>query len=314
MNSNKISRQLEEYLDYKHSLGFKLVHEEYVLRNFVARTLAVGYTGSLTCDIVFDWIAFGSKNNKTMGRKLEVIRPFSKYISAFDPEAEIIPNKLFQNVHDRPEPYIYTESEVIALMNACNSLYSPDGVRIRSVKCILGLLWSTGMRPSEPVNLKLHDIDFEKQIIVVRETKFSKERLLPVTSSVIQKIIIYKEWLECVIGKMNPDEQLFRTTGGKPMTEQSLAYAFKIIRNTIGAVPKGYPNVRLYDFRHSFACSTVLKWLETGQDANALMYTLSTYLGHSKIQDTYWYLSATQKIINRACSRYEEKFGGVDID
>lgn len=314
MNSNKISRQVEEYLNYKHSLGFKLVHEEYVLRNFVAQTLAVGYKGSLTCDIVLDWIVSGLKSDKTMGRKLEVIRPFSKYISALDPEAEVIPSKLFQNVHARPKPYIYTESEAITLMDACDSLYSPDGIRIRSVKCILGLLWSTGMRPSEPVNLKLCDIDFEKQIIVVRETKFAKERLLPVTSFFIQKIIIYKDWIERGIGKMDPDEQLFRTTAGKPMTERSLAYAFKTVRNTIYAVPKGYPNVRLYDFRHTFACNTILKWLETGQDANALLYTLSTFLGHSKIQDTYWYLSATQDLLNHACSRYEEKFGGVDID
>jgi hypothetical protein len=61
MNSNKLSHQLDDYLDYKHSLGFKLVHEEYVLRNFVNQTLAAGYMGSLTFDIVLDWIASGSK-------------------------------------------------------------------------------------------------------------------------------------------------------------------------------------------------------------------------------------------------------------
>ncbi|WP_295095736.1 tyrosine-type recombinase/integrase [Ruminococcus sp.] len=314
MNSNKLNRQLNEYLDYKHSLGFKLEHEECVLRNFAAYTLAVGYMGSLTCNIVLDWIASSSKSDKTKGRKLEVIRPFSKYISAFDPDAESIPNKLFHNVHSRPEPYIYTETEVITLMDACESLFSPDGIRSRSVKYIIGLLWSTGMRPSEPINLRLRDIEFEKQIIIVRETKFAKERLIPVTNSVIQKIIIYKDWLESAIGKIYPDDQLFRTTFGKPMTERALAYAFKTIRHTIHAVPKGYPDVRLYDFRHTFACNTILKWLKTGQDANAMMYTLSTFLGHAKIQDTYWYLSATQDLLNHACSRYEERFGGVDID
>ena len=314
MNSNKISRQLDEYLDYKHSLGFKLEHEEYVLRNFAAHTLAVKYTGSLTYNIVLDWIASGSGSDKTKGRKLEVIRPFSKYISAFDPEAEIIPSRLFKNVHCRPEPYIYTEIEAITLMDACDSLFSPDGIRSRSVKCILGLLWSTGMRPSEPVNLMIRDIDFEKQLIVVRETKFAKERLIPVTYSVIQELIIYKDWIEGIIGKINPDEHLFRTTAEKPMTEPNLAYAFKTIRNAICAVPKGYTNVRLYDFRHTFACNTILKWLKTGQDVNSLLYTLSTFLGHTKIQDTYWYLSATQDLLNNASSKYEEKFGGVDID
>lgn len=128
---------------------------------------------------------------KVIKQRGESLRPFSKYISAFEPDAESIPNKLFHNVHSRPEPYIYTETEVITLMDACESLFSPDGIRSRSVKYIIGLLWSTGMRPSEPINLRLRDIEFEKQIIVVRETKFAKERLIPVTNSVIQKIIIY---------------------------------------------------------------------------------------------------------------------------
>lgn len=68
MNSNKLNRHLNEYLDYKHSLGFKLEHEECVLRNFAAYTLAVGYMGSLTCNIVLDWIASSSKSDKTKGR------------------------------------------------------------------------------------------------------------------------------------------------------------------------------------------------------------------------------------------------------
>lgn len=124
----------------KHSLGFKLVHEETVLRSFVNYTLTKGYTGSLNRDIVLDWISSGSKVDKTMGRKPEVIRPFSKYVSAFDPDVGVVPGKIFRNVHDRPEPYIYSEAEVIILMNECDSLFSPDGIRARSVKCILTFL------------------------------------------------------------------------------------------------------------------------------------------------------------------------------
>ena len=65
MKGNRISRQLDEYLDYKHSLGFKLTHEESVLRNFANYTLDIGYSGSLNVEIVLSWIASGSKKNKT---------------------------------------------------------------------------------------------------------------------------------------------------------------------------------------------------------------------------------------------------------
>ena len=310
MKSNRISRQLEEYLEYKHSLGYKLIHEEYVLRNFVNYTLEIGYIGSLNSDIVLDWISSGSDNDKTMGRKLEVIRPFSKYVSAFDSEAKNIPGKIFRNVHARPEPYIYTENEVITLMAACDSLFSPDGIRARSVKCIIGLLWSTGMRPSEPIHLRVGDVDFAKQCIVIRETKYAKSRIIPVTASVMQEINDYTKWLTSIIGSCEEDEPLFRTTGGKALSEPALAYAFQLIRESIQAAPKGYPNVRLYDFRHTFACNTILNWLKNGKDATALLYTLSAFLGHVKIEETYWYLSATPELMNLSSSRYEEQFGG----
>ena len=310
MKSNRISRQLEEYLEYKHSLGYRLTHEEYVLRNFVNYTLEIGYTGSLNSDIVLDWISSGSDKDKTMGRKLEVIRPFSKYISAFDSEAKNIPGKIFRNVHDRPEPYIYTENEVVTLMNACDSLFSPDGIRARSVKCIIGLLWATGMRPSEPIHLRVKDVDFAKQCIVIRETKYAKTRIIPVTASVMQEISDYMQWLTSNIGSIEEDEPLFRTTGGKSLSGSALSYAFQLIRASIQAAPKGYPNVRLYDFRHTFACNTILNWLRNGQDATALLYTLSVFLGHVKIEDTYWYLSATPALMNLSCSRYEKQFGG----
>ena len=96
MKGNRISRQLDEYLDYKHSLGFKLTHEESVLRNFANYTLDIGYSGSLNVEIVLSWIASGSKKNKTMARKMQVIKPFSKYVSALDSEAQCIQGKFLR--------------------------------------------------------------------------------------------------------------------------------------------------------------------------------------------------------------------------
>lgn len=152
MIENRILRQLNEYIDYKRSLGFKLKHEETVLRSFARFTLKNNYDGPLTLEIVLKWVSEGSPSDKTMGRKVEVIRPFSKYVAAFDCEAEAIYNLIYKNVHDRPTPYIYTEDEVIKLMAECQNLYSPDGIRARTTAVVIGLLWSTGLRPSEPIN------------------------------------------------------------------------------------------------------------------------------------------------------------------
>lgn len=310
MNENRILLQLNSYIDYKHSLGFKLQHEESVLRNFVRFTLIKNYDGPLTKEIIFLWISSGNQFDKTMGRKLEVIRPFSRYVTVFDSEAELIYAQVYKNVHDRPVPYIYSEAETIQLMDNCIKLYSPDGIRAKSIAVVIGLLWSTGLRPSEPINLTIEDIDLNNNVLHVRETKFSKERYVPFDHSVAKKLSEYKAWIEHKLGVLSSDRPFFYTTNGKPLTKQSLSYAFQLIRDCIDANPIGYPYVRLYDFRHTMACNTIRHWMEQGIDINANLYILSTYMGHVKPEDTYWYLSATPEILDLSCTKYEEMFGG----
>ena len=116
MESNRISRQLKDYLEYKHSLGFKLTHEATVLKRFAVYTRSINYDGPLTTEIVLKWVASGKQSDKTMGRKIEVIRPFSKYVYSFDHESEIIYSLIFKNVHERPTPYIYIRNQMSGLL------------------------------------------------------------------------------------------------------------------------------------------------------------------------------------------------------
>lgn len=310
MSENKISKQLIEYLEYMHSLGFKLKQEEGVLKNFVRFTLICDYDGSLTKDIVLQWISNCKPSDKTRGRKIEVVRPFSKYVATFDSHAEIIYNQIYRNVRDRPIPYIYTEDEVLQLMKRCKTLYSPDGIRGKTIEIIIGLLWSTGMRPSEPVHLTIRDVDLKNGALHIRKTKFSKERIIPIKESVIQKLHDYASWIGKTIGGLSTDDSFFYTTGGLPINLRSVEYAFKIVRKCINAKPIGYKNIRLYDFRHTMACNTIQRWTEQGVDINTNLHVLSTYLGHVKPADTYWYLSATPRMLENSCLKYEEMFGG----
>jgi integrase/recombinase XerD len=314
MPDNRILQQLDDYIDYKHSLGFKLKHEESVLRNFVKYTLSIDYDGPITLEIVLKWVSSGRQSNKTMGRKIEVIRPFSKYVASFDNKAEAIHNLMYKNVHARPTPYIYVEDEIIKLMSECQNLYSPDGIRAISIKTVIGLLWATGLRPSEPTNLNNADVDLDNLVLHIKQTKFSKERYVTFDNSVKCKLHEYKIEIEQKLGIKTPEDPFFYTTGGKPLTERALAYAFKLIRSCISAQPIGYPYVRLYDFRHTMACNTIKCWTEQRIDVNENLYVLSTYMGHVKPQDTYWYLTATPEMLELCCSRYENMFGGDEAD
>lgn len=310
MLKNKISRQLEDYLNYKHSLGFKLKHETGVLKNFAQYTLDIDYDGPLSLDIILSWVSLGKQKDKTMGRRIKVIRPFSKYVASIDPEADMIHGLIYKNVHERPTPYIFTELETIKLMNECRKLYSPDGIRAYSVEIIIGLLWATGLRPSEPTNLTINDVDFEQGIIHIKETKFSKERYIPLDNSITKKLKEYHEWIKQKVGVTSLNAPFFYTTVGKPLKENALSYAFKLIRPCKNAKPKGYPYVRLYDFRHTKASNVIKYWYKQNIDIHSNLYVLSTYLGHVIPSDTYWYLSATPELLEMCCTKYEIMFGG----
>lgn len=154
-------------------------------------------------------------------------------------------------------------------MNECKVLYSPDRIRAYTIETVIGLLWSTGLRPSEPVNLTIADVDFDRQLLHTRKTKFSKERLIPIDSSVVRKLQTYNLWFMRKLGCKMPSEAFFYTTGGAPLTESALAYAFRLIRSCIKAAPTGYSYVRLYNFRHTMACNTIRRWSGQGIDISA---------------------------------------------
>lgn len=107
------------------------------------------------------------------------------------------------------------------------------------------------MKSSEPFKLYIHDVDIEKNTVFIRGTKFSKERIIPLLESPARQMETYHEWVTGILEHKRPKDSFSYTTGGKPMIEKGMWYAFRLIKDSIHATPKGYPHVRLYDFRHT---------------------------------------------------------------
>ncbi len=203
MNNNLISKQVEEYISYKKGLGFQIKIESQELRRFATYTRAIGHEGSITTDLVFQWASLKPEYSRWyMSRRMETVRTFSKYICVFDSEAQMPPKGMFGKCHGRTSPYIFTEEEICVLMKACAKLHSPDGLRCLTVPTALGLLWSTGMRPNEVCQLMDEDVDLNKGIVKIKETKFSKSRILPLHETVISKLRNY----------VDERDRLFRAT------------------------------------------------------------------------------------------------------
>lgn len=316
MSGNLISKQVEDYITYKRSLGFQIKIESDELRRFAVYTEKMGHLGSLTSDIAFEWASLKPEYSRWyMARRMETIRTFAKYICVFDPMTQMPPKGMFGKCHGRVTPYIFTLEEIKMLMKSAAKLHSIDGLRSRTISTAIGLLWTTGMRPSEVCKLIDDDVDLIKGRITIRETKFSKTRVIPLhetTVSILQTYVLERENLR----KHDEDNHFLLMTGSTNLELRNLEYAWQKIRDQLLIDSKEWNRrpPRLYDIRHSFACHTLIDWLKQGINVNHKLIYLSTYLGHVKVADTYWYLTGTPELMQLASSHFEKFFyetGGV---
>ena len=200
-------------------------------------------------------------------------------------------------------------------MEQASKLLSPDGLRAIAVTTAIGLLWATGLRVCELCRLFRDDVDFYTMELHIRNTKFYKERYVPIQTTVVdalKKYVQYRDYL--YPNSTNP--YFFLSTGGKILAERNFEYSFTILRSYL--LPEGKlfwdrRPPRLYDLRHSFACNTIIRWFKESVDINHRIFLLSTYLGHVKPSDTYWYLTGTPELLALATKQFEAFSSGVNI-
>lgn len=192
MSPNLITRQVEEYIVYKQALGYQIKIESQELRRFAAYTESIQHPGSLTAEIAFQWAALKPEYSRWYkARRMETVRTFAKYICILDPSAQLPPKGMFGQCHGRTVPYIFSATEIGLLMETAARLHAPDGLRSITIPAAIGLLWATGIRPNEACRLIEDDVDLINSRMTIRETKFSKTRILPLHETTATALLPY---------------------------------------------------------------------------------------------------------------------------
>jgi integrase len=167
---------------------------------------------------------------------------------------------------------------------------------------LIGLLAATGLRIGEAIKLDRADIDWSAGLLLIRESKFGKSRLVPVTDTTLRALSDYGGLRDQLQRRVR--QRSFFTS----RTRHRLCYAVvsEAFRNVIDASGIGADaprRPRLHDLRHTFAVRTLLSWYRSGEDVQAKVPALSTYLGHREPCSTYWYLSAVPELLACAATR-----------
>lgn len=300
-----IAEQVETYIDYKHGLGASFRSSATSLRQFARFADSAGHDGPVDVDIACRWARSGTGHTRGYEcSRYEQARRLSDFCRVFDESLPHLPAGLLGRANNRVEPYIYSHEDICLLMRAAGSLDPACPLRPLSHRFLIGLLRATGMRPSEAVGLDDDDIDDDNRAILVRDSK-GKSRLLPVSDTTFEAIMDYRQRRD----RIRPHHEcakLIISTRGEALTLGCAEDAFQEYRHVLlgrGQVWDRRPP-RLYDIRHSFCCWTIIDWHQAGRDVVALMPSLSTYMGHDSIANTYWYLSNVPTLMSIACEAF----------
>lgn len=302
-----MNKRVEEYINIRHKLGVQMKIEGSELLRFAHYVDKKGYKGSLTAVMAIEWASSSKKSSRlSWARRLEIVRCFAKYYYAFDPKTQIPPKNIFGPAHRRNTPYIYTTQEIKEILAASLQLHSTQSkLRPITYYYLFGLLASSGLRISETTRLNEGDVDFSNGILTIRETKFFKSRYVPLHATVLEAL---QQYVAIRNKKCYPRcDAFFVLDNGLPVTTSKAEYAFKIIRRKLW-IDKLYKNKkpRIYDLRHTFVCHRLLAWYKEGKNINQMISYLSTYIGHVKVSDTYWYITGIPELLSIATKRFEQ--------
>lgn len=312
--SPTLADRIEQYLSERRQLGFAMEDRALTLRRFARHVEAIDHRGPMTLEVMTGW-ARQVKQGGDRGasaRALRSLRPFMRWLQQFEPATEVPDETVFGPRPSRRTPHIFRDEEIEALLDAAGRLRPT--LRGAVIQTLFGLIACTGLRISEALGLIESDVDLGAGVLTVRHGKFGKSRLLPLHPSTVAALRAYRRQRRKQV-PTNPASPFFIATRGRrlggPLSDRQAHRLFRQLREELGLVNRGaHDTIRIHDLRHSFVVRRMLRWRAQGADVHQRMLALSTYVGHAKISNTYWYLTGVTELLQTLGSRFEHFAGG----
>jgi site-specific recombinase XerD len=206
-------------------------------------------------------------------------------------------------------PYLFDTGTIHRLLIFAEEL--PDGTRSpdrgATYATIFSLLAGLGLRVGEAARLQCGDIDMGQEVLLVRNSKFGKSRLVPFGPRLARRLQVYSELREKRCGFPVPDAPYFTWNRRSAIATNSIRNAFRdhLVPRLGLTVPDGTRAPCVHSLRHSFAIRTLLGWYRKDVDVQGQLYKLSTFLGHAGLNSTAVYLTITDELLQAGSKRFE---------
>ena len=297
-----LTKMINHYVVLHRAMGFKYKNQNYLLQSFAAFAEQRG-DAYVRCKTVLDWAKQAPSCAQRRNRLLTV-RRFAIAMKPEDKRYEIPPADAFGNkTFKRRRPKILSPEELKKLLIAASKLKPANSIRPMTYATLFALLAATGLRISEALALNLENITEDGLVILA--TKFRKNRLVPLHPTAKKGI---EHYLNHRLKINSSEHSLFISNNGTRLSYSTVNSIFLQLVRSIGLRDNSdSPGICIHDLRHRFAVNSLEQCKNDRVSVSQHMVTLSTYLGHAHISDTYWYLHATPTLMKKI-SITQEKF------
>jgi integrase len=303
---------MDRFLQEKHACGYRYREPSRILRRLDDFLCQEGLT---TCElprsITQKWLAKKTHENpRTHQQRIMVVRQFSRFLCRLGYSAYLPDSALAPRGQSSFAPRILTHEEIRKLLQAVDALEPTARSPLRHLIMpdVLRLLYGCGFRLGEVLNLRVRDADLDQGIVTVRQGKFRKDRLVPLALSLVKRLRKYA----ASFGNRPLDATLFPSPNGGPFSLRTVYGLFRQLLLKCGIAHAGRgKGPRIHDLRHTFAVHTLLRWYRDGEDLDAKLPLLATYLGHQNLFGTQRYLHLTAELFPEITARVEAAFGEV---
>lgn len=288
-----------EYLQLRRAVGYKLERDGQLLPDFIAFLERAG-AERITTQLAVAWATGpGTAHPAWWRQRLSTVRGFARYMQTLDPASEIPPAELLRAHRRRITPYLYSPADIMALLEAAGELQ--PSLRAATYQTIIALMSVSGLRIGETLALDRHDVDLNDGTLLVHG-KLGHEREVALHHTTTAALADYARFRDR--HQPSPATPAFFSPRDVRLTSGTFHDTFRGLIRRAGLEGRGdrcYP--RPHDLRHSMALNTLLGWYRAGENVDAKLPLLSTYLGHRDPSSSYWYLQAAPELLALAAER-----------
>jgi integrase len=311
---SKLAAAIAGLIAEKRALGYKYVCEERALARFSA-FCATAFPGldTVTRTSVEAWVACARRRAvkpATVNSLIAPVRELARWLDRRGVDAYVLPAGVLPKPA-RYIPHIYSDQELAALFAQTDRCrYCPEvpfrhlvmPVRFRTI-------YACGLRCSEARLLRVGDVDIDTGVLQICDAKGGKDRQLPVSEQLRERLVGYHAKLA---GQPRWEWFFPGATPGVPLTLGNVNRNFRrfLWQARIPHGGRGH-GPRVHDLRHTMAVDNLRSWFKQGENVDALLPVLQTYLGHSSIGDTAYYLHLTAESYPDITARVKQTLGDV---